>query len=261
MLRGAVQESEVGLGVRDGGVDQDGHQRLGGVSPALPRQAGEFGQIGLPLRLDQCGEGPRAQGDGAEELEEQLVAEAADADPGRRRPRVQLGPAGLGECVQVLVGPVGLCDLRTRDVAVTDQPFEDLVGQPGAGAKSLLVLPGALLVALTAGLIPAWLATRLGPMEAVRPAVSAARRARPVGSVAGLAVRNLLRVRGRTLLGAAGPALAVAAFTVLLALTLALRGEAAGSLLGNAVVARRAGPTTSVSVCPCCWAPPGPSTY
>jgi putative ABC transport system permease protein len=51
-------------------------------------------------------------------------------------------------------------------------------------------------------------------------------------------MRNLLRVRGRTVLGAAGLALGVAAFTVLLALTLAFRGEVAGSLLGNAVVAQ-----------------------
>ncbi|MFI6565211.1 FtsX-like permease family protein [Streptomyces sp. NPDC050534] len=113
-----------------------------------------------------------------------------------------------------------------------------LLGQPDAGARSVLVLPVALLLATAAGLIPASLATRLGPMQAVRPPVTAARRARPVRSVAGLAALNLLRVRGRTLLGAAGLALGVAAFTVLLALTLAFQGEVAGSLLGNAVVAR-----------------------
>ncbi|MEU1199747.1 FtsX-like permease family protein [Streptomyces sp. NPDC005813] len=113
-----------------------------------------------------------------------------------------------------------------------------LLGQPDAGARSLLVLPVALLLATAAGLIPAWLATRLGPMQAVRPPVTAVRRARPVHSVAGLALLNLLRMRGRTLLGAAGLALGVAAFTVLLALTLAFQGEVAGSLLGNAVVAQ-----------------------
>ncbi|MET7695624.1 FtsX-like permease family protein [Streptomyces sp. NPDC005483] len=113
-----------------------------------------------------------------------------------------------------------------------------MLHQPDAGGRSLLVLPVALLLATVAGLIPAWLATRLGPMEAVRPPVTAARRARPVRSIAGLAALNLLRVRGRTLLGAAGLALGVAAFTVLLALTLTFRGEVAGSLLGNAVVAQ-----------------------
>jgi putative ABC transport system permease protein len=68
--------------------------------------------------------------------------------------------------------------------------------------------------------------------------VTGARRAAPVRSVAGLAARNLLRVPGRTLLGAAGLALGVAAFTVLPALTLAFRDEVAGSLLGNAVIAQ-----------------------
>ncbi|MGW2505892.1 FtsX-like permease family protein [Streptomyces sp. NPDC001588] len=99
----------------------------------------------------------------------------------------------------------------------------------------------AFLLATVAGLIPAWLATRLGPMEAIRPPVAAARRARPVRSVAGLAMLSLLRMRGRTLLGAAGLALGVAAFTVLLALTLGFQGEVAGSLLGNAVVAQARG--------------------
>lgn len=116
-----------------------------------------------------------------------------------------------------------------------------LLGQPDAGAKSLLVLPVSLLLATVAGLIPAWLATRMGPMQAVLPPVKATRRSRPVRSVAGLAMLNLLRVRGRTLLGAAGLALGVAAFTVLLALTLAFQGEVAGSLLGNAVVAHARG--------------------
>lgn len=93
VCRGAVQQPEVGLGVRDGGVDQDRDQRLGGVGPALLCQVGEFGQVCLPLCLDQCGQGVRAQGDGAEEFQEQLVAEAADTYPGAGRPRVQLGPA------------------------------------------------------------------------------------------------------------------------------------------------------------------------
>ncbi|MEU5593006.1 ABC transporter permease [Streptomyces sp. NPDC020298] len=107
-----------------------------------------------------------------------------------------------------------------------------------AALKAVLVLPVALLLAVVAGLIPAWRATRLGPLDAVTPAVTATRRAAAVRSVAGLAARNLLRVRGRTLLGATGLALGVAAFTVLLSVTLAFRGEVAGSLLGNAVVAR-----------------------
>ncbi|MDX3239000.1 ABC transporter permease [Streptomyces sp. ME03-5709C] len=113
-----------------------------------------------------------------------------------------------------------------------------VLGLPDAGGKAALVLPVALLLAVTAGLFPAWRATRLKPLDAIRPPVTAARRAAPVRSVLGLAVCNLLRFPGRTVLGAAGLALAVAAFTVLLALTLGFQGEVAGSLLGNAVVAQ-----------------------
>ncbi|MFE1859421.1 ABC transporter permease [Streptomyces anandii] len=174
-----------------------------------------------------------------------FIGQAALASVRSRRTEIGtlrcLGWSG-GEVLRLILGELTVIGLASGAAGtLLTYVLGRVLGQPGAGAKSLLVLPVALLVALTAGLIPAWLATRLGPMEAVRPAVSAARRARPVGSVAGLAGLNLLRVRGRTLLGAAGLALAVAAFTVLLALTLAFRGEAAGSLLGNAVVAQARG--------------------
>lgn len=113
-----------------------------------------------------------------------------------------------------------------------------LLGLSHSFAKAALVLPVALLLALAAGLLPAWRATRISPLDAVTPPVAPARRAVPVRSIAGLAQRDLLRARGRTVLGAAGLALAVAAFTVLLSVTFAFRGEVAGSLLGDAVVAR-----------------------
>ncbi|MGW2047347.1 FtsX-like permease family protein [Streptomyces sp. NPDC001858] len=113
-----------------------------------------------------------------------------------------------------------------------------LLGLPTSAAKAALVLPVALLLALTAGALPAWRATRVRPLDAVLPAVTGTRRAATVRTVIGLALNNLLRTPGRTVLGAAGLALGVAAFTVLLSLTLAFRGEVAGSLLGNAVVAQ-----------------------
>ena len=112
------------------------------------------------------------------------------------------------------------------------------LGMGHAGPRSVLVLPVALLLTVVAGLLPAWKATRLGPLDAVNPPVSATGRAAAVRSVRGLAWCNLRRTPGRTALGAAGIALGVAAFTVLLALTLGFRGQVAGSLLGNAVVAQ-----------------------
>lgn len=112
-----------------------------------------------------------------------------------------------------------------------------LVVWTAGAAHAGLVLPVALGLALAAGLGPAWRATRLRPMDAIRPPVTPAGRARPVRSVAGLAARNLRRMRGRTVLGAAGLTLGVAALTVLLAVTLAFHGEVTGSLLGGAVIA------------------------
>jgi ABC-type lipoprotein release transport system permease subunit len=105
-------------------------------------------------------------------------------------------------------------------------------------AHAALVFPVAVLLALMAGSLPAWRATRLEPLDAIRPPVTPSGRARPVHSVAGMALRNLTRVRGRTVLGAAGLALGVAAFTILLAVTLAFQGEVTGSLLGNAIIAQ-----------------------
>lgn len=112
------------------------------------------------------------------------------------------------------------------------------LGLAHAGLRAVLVLPVALLLTVVAGLLPAWKAARLGPLDAVNPPVIGTRRASAVRSVRGLAWCNLARTPGRTALGAAGIALGVAAFTVLLALTLGFRGEAAGSLLGNTVVAQ-----------------------
>ncbi|MFD8032953.1 FtsX-like permease family protein [Streptomyces sp. NPDC059717] len=152
-----------------------------------------------------------------------------------------LGWSG-GEVLRLVLGELAAIGLAAGAAgAILAYVLGWLLGQPDAGTKSLLVLPVAFLLATVAGLIPAWLATRLGPMEAIRPPVAAARRARPVRSVAGLAMLSLLRMRGRTLLGAAGLALGVAAFTLLLALTLGFQGEVAGSLLGNAVVAQARG--------------------
>lgn len=143
------------------------------------------------------------------------------------------------EVLRLILGELAVIGLGAGALgALTAYGLGTLLGLSGTAAKAALVLPVALLLALTAGLLPAWRATRLGPLDAVSPPVTPTRRAVPVRSVTGLALRNLLRTPGRTVLGAAGLALGVAAFTVLLCLTLAFRGEVAGSLLGNAVVAQ-----------------------
>lgn len=101
--------------------------------------------------------------------------------------------------------------------------------------ETLLVLPIAVVLAAVAGAAPAWLAARGTPLDAVRPAVAGGRRARPVRSLSGLAVTNLLRVPGRAAIGGAGLALAVAALTVLFGIERAFHGAVVGTLLGNAI--------------------------
>jgi len=97
----------------------------------------------------------------------------------------------------------------------------------------VLVVPVAVWLAVAAGVPPAWRAARIDPLDAVRPPAVGARTARPVRSVGAMALANLGRMPGRTLLGVAGLAVGVAAFTTLLAINLAFRGSVSGTLLGN----------------------------
>jgi putative ABC transport system permease protein len=108
---------------------------------------------------------------------------------------------------------------------------------PVSPGQTALTVPLAAGVALLAGVIPAYRASRIPPIEAFRAPVTPARRTRPVRSLGRLAVTNVLRSRGRTALGVAGLGLAVAALTVLLAITMAFRGQVTGSLLGAVVIA------------------------
>jgi hypothetical protein len=101
---------------------------------------------------------------------------------------------------------------------------------------ALLAIPAAVLLALVAGGWPAWRAARSDPGTVIRPAVLvAATRRRAPRRVTGLALANLARTPGRTLLGAASLMIGVAALTMLLAITFAFRGTVTGTLLGEAV--------------------------
>src|SRR5205085_7310207 len=89
---------------------------------------------------------------------------------------------------------------------------------------TLLVLPLSVALACVAAVVPAWRAARLRPLAAVRPAVARGRGRRPVGHIARLALVNLRRLPARTLVGAAGLAIGIAALTLLLAIERSYHG-------------------------------------
>lgn len=104
-------------------------------------------------------------------------------------------------------------------------------------AATLLVLPVAVSLALGAGVLPAWQASRGTPLDAVRPAVSATRRGRRrrVRGVSSLTLLNVTRARGRVLVPIGGLIVGVAALTLLVAIERGFRGSVVGTVLGNAL--------------------------
>jgi len=100
-------------------------------------------------------------------------------------------------------------------------------------ASVLLVPPISMALAMAAGVLPAWRASRALPMDAVQPAVVRRVRKTTVRKIATMALANLRRLPSRTLLGAFGLFIAVGALTVLLAVNLAFQGALVGTLLGG----------------------------
>ena len=114
-------------------------------------------------------------------------------------------------------------------------PLSSALGLHASPGRAALAVPIAVVVALIAGLIPAWLAARAEPVASVRPPVLGVRRARQPDGITALATVNVLRTPGRAAVGAVSLAVGVTALTVLAAVTFAFRGVVVGSLLGNAV--------------------------
>lgn len=102
-------------------------------------------------------------------------------------------------------------------------------------SRALLAVPASLLVALVSGLLPAWRAASADPMDAILPAVVAARRSMRRPSQLRLGVAGVWRVPVRTLLGAAVFAVATGAVTLLGSIATVFHGQVSGTLLGDAV--------------------------
>lgn len=111
-----------------------------------------------------------------------------------------------------------------------------LLGISPAPTTVLLAFPVAVAVALLAGLAPALWVSRLDPVAGLSPPLVVVARARRADSRWALALLSARRTRVRTLVGASGLAVAVAALTFLVGTTLAYRAQVTGNLLGAAVL-------------------------
>jgi len=100
--------------------------------------------------------------------------------------------------------------------------------------RLLLVAPVSVLLAAVSGIVPAALAARGSPLDALAPP-GARRRGAAVRGVTSLAVSNLRRTRGRTALAVLALFIGVGALAGLLVISTAFRGVVAGTLLGNVV--------------------------
>lgn len=115
-------------------------------------------------------------------------------------------------------------------------PLAVMLGVHVSPAHAWWAIPVALAVALLAGAVPALRASRSHAASALHPAVSRARRWRGRRrTVLGLAAANLVRVSGRTIVGAAALAVGIMAVTFLSAVVWVFHNEVVGTLLGDAV--------------------------
>jgi ABC-type lipoprotein release transport system permease subunit len=131
------------------------------------------------------------------------------------------------------VGVIGLAAGVTG--AAISLPLCHAVGTHPSLPRSALAIPGALLLTILAGVVPALRAAQAHPAHALRPAVVAVRSARSPRTVAGLAFGSVLRTPQRTAVGVLSLAVGVSALTVLLTIVVGFKGSVVGSVLGDAV--------------------------
>ena len=104
--------------------------------------------------------------------------------------------------------------------------------------RAVVAVPVAVFVALVAAAWPAWRASKPAVAGMLHPRVLPGQRSPVVRGVRSLAVANVVRSPGRTVLGVLAVALGCAALTALLGITLAFNGAVVGSVLGDAVSVR-----------------------
>jgi putative ABC transport system permease protein len=103
------------------------------------------------------------------------------------------------------------------------------------GVRLVLITPVAIALAVLAAAWPAWRAAHVPPMDALRDPVLTGARGPRVRTANGMAIANLLRVPGRTLIALVTLMIGVGALALIVGVTLAFRGGVAGTLLGSVV--------------------------
>ncbi|MGH2926711.1 MAG: FtsX-like permease family protein, partial [Solirubrobacteraceae bacterium] len=98
-----------------------------------------------------------------------------------------------------------------------------------------LVAPVTVALTILAAAWPAWRAAHVPPIDALRDPVLRGGLTRRVRTPGAMAMANLLRVPGRTLIAIATLLIGVGALALIIGVTLAFRGGVAGTLLGNVV--------------------------
>lgn len=150
--------------------------------------------------------------------------------PGRIRSEVLLELALIG-------GAAGLLG------AALSWPLAAGLGINFDPVRAWWTIPIALVLTVGAGLMSTRAAGRASPIDAIRPAVSTARRpGRPVRSPIALGVRQIIRRPARLALGAAAVALATASVGLLVSIVAAFQGAVVGTFLGDAVALQVRGP-------------------
>lgn len=115
-------------------------------------------------------------------------------------------------------------------------PLGAVLGVEVTWWQAALAVPVGLVLSVAAGAVPALrAAARAHPAGALRPQVTSAHRGHRPGTLIGLALVNVSRTPGRTLLGAGALAIGVAALTLVNATAYTFRGAVVGSLLGDSV--------------------------
>ncbi|GLY93768.1 FtsX-like permease family protein [Actinoplanes sp. NBRC 103695] len=159
----------------------------------------------------------------------------------RRRELAVLACLGwpAGRLAAAIMGEVALVGLTAGVLAgASSIPLARLAGVELSATQAAAAVPIGLVIAVLAAVVPAASAARATPGAAVHPAVRVARRARHHRTLVGQALVQLVRVPGRTLVGALALAVGVAALTMLLAVLVVFHNDVVGTLLGDAVAVR-----------------------